>query len=84
MKQTEESMLARNRLAASIGQDIVIEVLKGFREQFISQMKSVIPTANDINAFNLHRALGRVDAIDYILALAENANKPQQSNKKDV
>lgn len=81
MKQTEESMLARNRLAASIGQDIVIEVLKGFREQFISQMKSVIPTANDINAFNLHRALGRVEALDFLIGEAERANKPQ-SNKE--
>lgn len=82
MKQTEESMLARNRLAASIGQDIVIEVLKEFREQFVSQMKTVVPSSNDPYCMNLQRALGRVDAIDYIIALAERAIKPQQSNKE--
>lgn len=81
MKQTEESMLARNRLAASIGQDIVIEVLKEFREQFVSSMKAIVPTNSDPYCLNMQRALGRVDAIDYILALAENANKPQ-SNKE--
>ena len=84
MKQTEESMLARNRLAASLGQDRVIEVLKEFREQFVSQMKAIVPTQNDVNAFNLHRALGRVEAIDFLIAEGQRANKPQQSNKKDV
>lgn len=81
MKQTEESMLARNRLAASVGQDIVLEVLKEFREQFVSQMKIVVPSASDPYCMNLQRALGRVDALDYIIALAERAVKPQ-SNKE--
>ena len=84
MKQTEESLLKRNRLCASIGQEIVMEVLKEFREQFVSQMKAITPTNSDPYCLNMQRALGRVEAIDYILALAENANKPQQSNKKDV
>lgn len=81
MKETQESMLARNRLAASIGQDIVLEVLKEFREQFVSQMKAIVPTNNDPYCMNLQRALGRVDALDYIIALAERATKPQ-SNKE--
>lgn len=81
MKQTEESLLKRNRLCASIGQEIVMEVLKEFREQFVSQMKSITPTNSDPYCLNMQRALGRVEAIDYILALAENANKPQ-SNKE--
>lgn len=81
MKQTEESMLARNRLAASVGQDIVLEVLKEFREQFVSQMKTVVPSSSDPYCMNLQRALGRVDALDYIIALAERAVKPQ-SNKE--
>lgn len=81
MKQTEESLLRKNRLAATIGQDLTIEVLKEFREQFLSQLKSIVPTQNDVNAFNLHRALGRVEAIDFLIAEAERANKPQ-SNKE--
>lgn len=79
MKQTEESMLSRNRLAASIGQDIVIEVLKEFREQFVSQMKAIVPNQSDLFCLNLQRALGRVDALDYIIALAERAAKPQSN-----
>lgn len=78
MKQTENSLRVRNEIAASIGQEIVIEQLKKFREQFISQMKTAIPTANDPYGINLHRYLGRIEAIDYLINQAELANK--QSN----
>ena len=81
MIDNEKALLERNRLAASVGQEIVMEVLKGFREQFVSQMKAIVPTNSDPYCLNLQRALGRVEAIDYILALAERANKPQ-SNKE--
>ena len=81
MKQTEESLLKRNRLAATIGQEIVLEQLKLFREQFVGQLKAVIPTANDPYGINLHRALGRVEALDYIISQAEQSIK--QSNTKD-
>lgn len=83
MYDTEQHLIARNKIAASIGQQIVIDILKEYREKFVSQMKAVIPTANDINAFNLHRALGRVEALDFLISEAERANKPQ-SNKKDI
>ena len=81
MKQTEESLLKRNRVCASIGQDIVIEVLKEFREQFVSQMKTVVPTNADPYGINLHRALGRIEALDYVISQGELAAKPQ-SNKE--
>lgn len=76
MKQTQESLLQRNRLAAAFS-DLTIEALKEFREQFIGQMKATVPTVNDVNAYNLHRALGRLEAIDFLIAEAERANKPQ-------
>jgi hypothetical protein len=76
MIKNEQSLLQKNRLAAAFT-DLTIEALKEFREQFIGQMKSTIPTANDVNAYNLHRALGRLEAIDFLIAEAERANKPQ-------
>lgn len=76
MIKNEQSLLQRNRLAAGFT-DLTIDLLKEYREQFIGQMKSTIPTANDINAYNLHRALGRLEAIDFLIAEAERANKPQ-------
>lgn len=79
MVSDENSLLKKNRLAASIGQDIVIEVLKEFREQFVSQMKAIVPNSGDPYCLNLQRALGRVDAVDYIIALAERATKPQSN-----
>lgn len=75
MIETEKSLLAKNRLAASIGQDIVLEVLKEFREQFVSQMKTIVPTSNDVLCLNMQRALGRVEAIDFLIAEGERANK---------
>lgn len=83
MKQTEESLLKKNRLAATIGQELTLEVLREFREQFTNQLKSSIPTSNDPHAYNMHRVLGRIEAIDYLINQGEMASKPQNNNKKD-
>lgn len=80
--ETQQHLQERNQIAASLGQDIVLEQLRKFREQFISQMKTMVPTANDPHGINLHRYLGRIEAIDYLINQGEQAIKPQ-SNKKD-
>jgi len=82
MIETEEHLRERNMIAASLGQDIVLEQLRKFREQFISQMKIMVVTSNDPNGINLHRYLGRLEAIDFLISKGEDAIKPQ-SNKKD-
>ena len=81
--ETEQHLRERNIIAASIGQEIVLEQLKKFREQFVSQMKTATPTNSDPYGINLHRYLGRIEAIDYIINQGEMAVKPNQSNKKD-
>ena len=81
MINTEEKLLERDRIAASIGQELVIEQLKKYREQFIGQLKASMPTNNDPNAFNMHRYLGRIEAIDFLILEGEKANKPL--NQKD-
>lgn len=78
MIETEKSLLKKNAIAASLGQELVLDILKQYREQFISQMKTITPTANDVYGINLHRALGRVDAIDFLINEGERAVK--QSN----
>lgn len=82
MMETEQHLRERNIIAASIGQEIVLEQLKKFREQFVSQMKTAVPTQSDVYGINLHRYLGRVEAIDFLISQGEQAIKPQ-SNKKD-
>lgn len=82
MVESEQHLRERNIIAASLGQDIVLEQLRKFREQFISQMKTMVPTSNDPHGINLHRYLGRVEAIDYLIAKGEDAIKPS-NNKKD-
>lgn len=78
MIETEKSLLKKNAIAASLGQELVLDILKQYREQFISQMKTITPTASDVYGINLHRALGRVDAIDFLINEGERAVK--QSN----
>lgn len=82
MIETEEHLRERNMIAASLGQDIVLEQLRKFREQFISQMKTMVVTSNDPNGINLHRYLGRLEAIDFLISKGEDAIKPQSNNKK--
>lgn len=78
--ETEKHLLARNRLAATIGNENTLEVLKEFRERFISSMKTVVPNQNDPLGINIQRALGRVEALDYLISEAERAIKPNESN----
>lgn len=82
MIETEQHLRERNQIAATLGQDIVLEQLRKFREQFISQMKTAVPTQSDPHGINLHRYLGRIEAIDFLIAKGEDATKPS-NNKKD-
>lgn len=81
MIETQEHLLERNQIAASIGQDIVIEQLKKYRERFIGQLKSAVPTQSDPNGINLHRYLGRIEAIDFLITEGERATKPNNNTK---
>lgn len=82
MMESQQHLQERNQIAATLGQDIVLEQLRKFREQFISQMKTMVPTSSDPHGINLHRYLGRIEAIDYLINQGEQSIKPQ-SNKKD-
>lgn len=82
MMETEKHLLERNVIAASLGQKLVLDQLKRFREQFVSQMKTAVPTQSDPYGINLHRYLGRIEAIDYLIQQGENAVK-QNNNTKE-
>lgn len=81
MKETEQSLLERNKIAATLGDELTQQVLAGIREQWISTAKSYIPTQNDPSGFGIHRAMGRVDAIDYLIALGKKATQPTEKGK---
>ncbi len=82
MMETEKHLLERNVIAASLGQKIVLDQLKRFREQFISQMKTAVPTQSDPYGINLHRYLGRIEAIDYLIQQGESAIKSNNNTKE--
>lgn len=79
MIESEEHLRERNEIAASIGQQIVIDVLKKYRERFVGQMKAIVPTSNDVLCLNMQRALGRVEALDFLIS---EANRAIQGDKK--
>lgn len=83
MIETEKHLRERNEIAATLGNIDVLNILKKFREQFVSQMKTAVPTQSDVYGINLHRYLGRVEAIDFLISQGEQAIKPQSNNKKD-
>lgn len=82
MMETEKHLLERNVIAASLGQKLVLDQLKRFREQFVSQMKTAVPTQSDPYGINLHRYLGRIEAIDYLIQQGENAIKSNNNTKE--
>ncbi|MBO7715677.1 MAG: hypothetical protein J6S85_19095 [Methanobrevibacter sp.] len=75
MMESQQHLQERNQIAASLGQDIVLDILTKYREQFISQLKTIIPTANDVLGLNFHRALGRIDALDFLISEGRRATK---------
>lgn len=81
MKETEEKLLERNKIAATLGEKLTQEVLDAIREQWIVTAKSYVPTQNDPSGFGLHRAMGRIDAIDYLIALGRKAVKDQNKGQ---
>lgn len=81
MNEKEKQMQEWNKIAATLGDNLTQEVLNRIREDWIGIAKSYIPTQNDLSGFGLHRAMGRVDAIDYLIALGRKAITRKEKGK---
>lgn len=73
---TEQQLLARNKLAGTIGTKECLEVLRERREVIISRLKNASPTEKDPHCFIIHYITGELQAIDDLIALGEESTKP--------
>ena len=81
MKTPQEQLTERNKIASTLGTKEVQEVLGKFLEIARNDLKTCVPSASDPYGMNIHRALGRVEEIEYLILQGKLANKPIE--KKD-
>lgn len=82
MKSPEEMLNLRNKIAGTLGTKEVQEVLEEYLKTARKELSGTIPTEKDPHAYNMHRALGRVEMLEYLLAQGRASNKVTE-NKKD-
>lgn len=76
MKTSEENLNWRNKIAGTLGTQAVQDVLEYFLDIARKDLKNCVPTTADPNSYNVHRALGRVEELEYIISQGKMAVKP--------
>jgi hypothetical protein len=79
MKSAEEQLVWRNKIAGTLGIQQVREVLEEYLETARRELSSTIPTDKDPAAYNVHRALGRVEMLEYLIAQGKLATKTTEN-----
>lgn len=72
MKTTAQVENKTNTLKAGLANQMTIDALKLLKEDFEKKLLMSAPVASDPNGFWAHNGLGRVQAIDYVIRLAES------------
>ena len=84
MKTSEEILNLRNKIAGTLGSPQVQDVLNEYLTTARSELSSCRATANDPHAFCVHRALGRVEMLEYLINQGKaslKATEPKGSEK---
>lgn len=76
MKTKEEQLAWHNKIAATIGTEQTIAVLKDFLESARADMATYVPTNADPHGFNLHRLQGRAEMLEHLIKTGQRHNKP--------
>ena len=79
MKSAEEQLNWRNKIAGTLGTQEVREVLNEYLETARRELSGTIPTDKDPAAYNVHRALGRVEMLEFLIAQGKIATKPTET-----
>ena len=82
MKSPEEILNRRNKIAGTLGTKEVQEVLQEFLDSARAEMTGWVITPNDPHAYNLHRILGRIDMLEYLINQGKTANKATERKDK--
>ena len=81
MKTSEELLNLRNKIAGTLGMPQVQEVLGEFLETARGELKACLPSDKDPHAYNMHRALGRVEMLELLINQGKAANKATEKKK---
>lgn len=82
MKSPEEILNWRNKIAGTLGTRQVQEVLQEFLESARAELSGWVITPNDPHAYNMHRILGRIDMLEYLINQGKAANKATENKGK--
>ena len=82
MKTSEEILNRRNKIAGTLGTKEVQEVLEDFLADARAELSGWVITPNDPHAYNMHRLLGRVEEIKYLINQGKAANKVTETKGK--
>ena len=82
MKNPEEILNLRNKIAGTLGSPEVQDVLNEFLLTARGELSACGPTDKDPHAFNMHRALGRVEMLTYLINQGKAALKATEPKGK--
>lgn len=82
MKTKEELLNWRNKIAGTLGTKQVQDVLEEFLTTARAELTGWIITQNDPHAYNMHRMLGRVEMVEYLINQGKAANKATETKGK--
>jgi hypothetical protein len=82
MKTNQEKLNDRNRLAATIGTNECQEVLQAELSKARAEMLTYNVGTNDPHAYNLHRHLGRIEMLEFLIAKGKRASEPIKTETK--
>lgn len=75
MKSSEELLNLRNKIAGTLGTKQTQDVLQEFLTVARAELTSWRITENDPHAFNMHRILGRIEMLEYLINQGKSAIK---------
>lgn len=82
MKTPEEILTWRNKIAGTLGTKQVQDVLHEFLDSARAELTGWVITPNDPHAYNVHRILGRIDMLEYLINQGKAANKATEKKKE--
>lgn len=79
MKTPQEKLNWRNKIAGTLGTKQVQEVLEEFLANTRAELTGWVITQNDPHAYNMHRILGRIEMVEFLINQGKAANKATET-----
>lgn len=82
MKTSEELLNLRNKIAGTLGSKQVQDVLEEFLTVARAELTGWRINQNDPHAYNMHRILGRIEMLEYLINQGKAAIKATEKKEK--